>query len=187
MTTCRQRAAAFVWPGSCAPFASAWCVPTPPPLRPTCPRAPPACAVHAMPAGPLPDQDLPPQRRQAGPHLSRHFERQVEPRAADPHRAAQVGRRWLVCSGWAGGGRRGADEGRVRGQAPPGPAPECSPPATTAPPAGSIQALMPAPNSTAFVCVPPPAASKPSCLHPTQTTRLTKTLLATGSPTSPTQ
>lgn len=63
-------------------------------LWPTAPLSP-----HP-PSGSFPHQDLPPQRGQAGPHLPGHPQGQVEPRAADPHRAAQVRRR-------GGGGWRG--------------------------------------------------------------------------------
>ena len=44
----------------------------------------------AVPSGPLPHEDLSPEHRQAGAHLSGYLERQVEPGSPDPHRAPQA-------------------------------------------------------------------------------------------------
>lgn len=103
-------------------------------------RAPPlAGPARPMRAGPLPHQDLPSKCGQAGPHLPRHPEGQMEPGAANPHGAAQVRAR--------GGGWQVAGGSAARQQSSPRlPRTGHQTLAACSPPHRSIQALLSAPN-----------------------------------------
>lgn len=57
------------------------------------------CLPRRVHTGALLDKNIPPEHRQAGSHLPRHPEGQVEPSAADPDRAAQVRAALPACLG----------------------------------------------------------------------------------------